>query len=181
MAVSTPPPSENPTKQPTPNPTIRPTQQSTPNPTPQPTDAAPSNSDPVKSLIPDANGYDLVYALDIPVSPAYKNAKPLYSVDNHHQVSGFTRIGYYLELDDKYVWVSFDAFTSDARKIGVPCHNLGCGDGQTRTVIQQMVTNVNVESNVPGLSGTGLSGNVEVSLLMFFRYILRPSFFTRFL
>jgi hypothetical protein len=161
LAVSTPPPSENPTKQPTHNPTIQPTQQSTPNPTPQPAEAAPSNSDPVKSLIPDANGYDLVYALDIPVSPAYKNAKPIYSVDNHQQVSGFTRIGYYLELDDKYVWVSFDAFTSDARKIGVPCHNLGCGDGQTRTVIQQMVTNVNVESNVPGLSGTGLSGNVE--------------------
>jgi len=119
-----------------------------------------------------------VYDLVIPVSPAYSNAKPLYSVDNHQQVSGFTRIAYYLELDNEYVWVSFDAFTADASKIGVPCHNLGCGDGQTRTVIQQMVTNVNVESNVDGLSGTGLSGNVEVSLLMLFRYILRLSFFT---
>ncbi len=98
-------------------------------------------------------------------------------MDNHQSVSGFTRIGYYLELDDKYVWVSFDAFTTDGRQIGVPCYHLGCGDGQTRTVIQQMVTNVNVVSNVPGLSGAGLSGNVEVSLLMF-RCILRLSFFT---
>ena len=60
-----------------------------------------------------------------------------------------------------------DEFTTDARKIGVPCHHLSYGDGQTRTVIQQMVSNVNVVSNVPGLSGSGLTGNVEVSLFMF--------------
>ncbi|KAL7429896.1 LOW QUALITY PROTEIN: hypothetical protein ACHAXM_001911 [Skeletonema potamos] len=120
-AASTPPPSQSPNRQPTsqpatpptPNPTPQPTQQN-PNTTPQPTEPNPSNSDPVKSLIPDANGYDLVYALDIPVNPAYKLAKPLYSVGNHQSFSTFTRIGYYLELDDKYVWVSMDSFVTDA-------------------------------------------------------------------
>jgi hypothetical protein len=140
-AASTPPPSQSPNRQPTsqpatpptPNPTPQPTQQN-PNTTPQPTEPNPSNSDPVKSLIPDANGYDLVYALDIPVNPAYKLAKPLYSVGNHQSFSTFTRIGYYLELDDKYVWVSMDSFVTDARKIGVPCLHPLCGDGMTPTV-----------------------------------------------
>ena len=43
----------------------------------------------------------------------------------------------------------------------VPCLYLKCGDGMTPTVFQQALTNVNVVSNVPGLSGTGLPGNIE--------------------
>ena len=131
----------------------------------------------MKNLIPDAEGYELVYSLAIPTNPVYRNAKPLYSVDNHQSFSSFSRIAYYLELDDDYVWVSMDAFTSDARKIGVPCHHLDCNDGQTRTVIQQMVTNVNVVSNKPGLSGSGLSGNVEVSERCLFHMSLHCDFF----
>ena len=158
---------------PTPNPTSKPTQVATLN----PTEPAGSSTDPVKNLIPDADGYELVYSLAIPSNPVYKNAKPLYSVDNHQSFSSFSRIAYYLELDGDYVWVSMDAFTADARKIGVPCHHLDCGDGQTRTVIQQMVTNVNVVSNKPGLSGSGLSGNVEVSERCFVHMPLHCHFF----
>lgn len=182
----TPLPTQPVTSEPTPNPTAVPTNPPTNSPTPpptvaatpQPTDAATSSSDPVKNLVPEASGYDLVYDLDIPTNPVYKNAKPDYSIDNHQSVSGFNRIAYYLKLDGDWVWISMDKFTTDARKIGVPCHHLSCGDGQSRTVFQQMVTNVNVVSNVDGLSGTGLSGNIEVSLRVF---LCNHSFQTRLL
>ena len=163
----TPKPTPVPTNGPTPKPTPVPTNGPTPKPTPvltnAPTNGATLSADPVKNLIPDSQNYDLVYALDIPTNPSFGSAKPLYSVDNHQVHTSFTRIAYYLELDNSYVWVSMDAFTTDSRKIGVPCLSLECGDGVTRTVIQSMVTNVNVVSNVAGLSGSGLSGNVEVS------------------
>jgi len=111
--------------------------------------------------IPEASDFQIAYHLDIPANPAYQAGAPLYSVDNQDSMSDFSRVAYYLELDGDFVWVSMDAFTTDARKIGVPCLHPLCGDGMTPSVFQQALTNVNVVSNVPGLSGTGLKGNIE--------------------
>ena len=112
-------------------------------------------------MIPE-EGYQLIYSLEIPIEPDYKDSRPQYSVDRHQDVdTSFSRVAYYLELDDQYVWVSMDAFTIDRSKIGVPCYSLDCGDGVTRTVFQEVVENVNIVSNVPGLDGAGLTGNIE--------------------
>lgn len=118
----------------------------------------------ILDTIPDASDFELVYELDIPTNPTYQTGGPLYSVDNQPQ-SDFDRVAYFLELNGDYVWVSMDAFTTDARKIGVPCLSLACGDGMSPTVFQQALTNVNIVSNLPGLGGSGLDGNIEVSLL----------------
>ncbi len=118
----------------------------------------------ILDMIPDASDFELVYELDIPTNPTYQTGRPLYSADIQPQ-SSFDRVAYFLELNGDYVWVSMDAFTTDARKIGVPCLSLACGDGMSPTVFQQALTNVNVVSNVPGLGGSGLGGNIEVSLL----------------
>ena len=52
-------------------------------------------------------------------------------------------------------------FTVDARQIGVPCLHPQCGDGHLRSVFSQFVGNVNVVSNVPGISGNNYVGNIE--------------------
>jgi len=111
--------------------------------------------------IADSEGYELVYELGIPTNPNYRSSGPLYSTDTHLAVSSFNRVAYYLDLGLTHVWVSMDAFTDDSQNIGVPCLSLQCGDGVTPTVIQQIVNNVNVVSNVAGLSGSGYTGNVE--------------------
>lgn len=111
--------------------------------------------------IPETKNFQLTYELNIPTNPTYQTGRPIYSVDKHDAMSDFSRVAYFLKLNGEYVWVSMDAFTTDSRKIGVPCLSLACGDGNTRTVFQQALTNVNVVSNVPGLSGTGLKGNIE--------------------
>ncbi len=110
--------------------------------------------------VPEAANYDLVYSLDIPNTPNYSNDVP-YNVDYSAQISGFSRIAYYLELQQgtsplKYIWVSMDAFTTNVNQIGVPTVASGA-------YFRQPVTNMNVQSSVAGIVvGTNLSGgNIE--------------------
>ena len=111
--------------------------------------------------VPEAANYALIYQLPIANKADFLNNAIGYTVDNSAGVNyQFDRIAYYLELDDgtglKYAYVSMDAFTTDATKIGVP--NLASGE-----FYQQDVSNMNVVSTMPGvLNGTGLDGgNIE--------------------
>ena len=106
--------------------------------------------------VPEASSYDLVYVLPIPSSADYNNLLPPYSVDNTASTGSFDRVAYCVELDNQWVWVSLDAFTSVPAQLGVPVTSTGA-------VFQQTVSNMNVESNVPGIvTGTGITtGNIE--------------------
>lgn len=109
--------------------------------------------------VPESDCYALVQSLDVPSTANFGlNAVP-YSVDNRAAIGPFSRIAYYIELQGdgplQFLWASMDAFTGDVNKIGVP--TLGSG-----AMFQQAVTNMNVISNVAGLTtGTGLTGNLE--------------------
>jgi len=108
--------------------------------------------------VPEAKDYQLVYTLDL----AKLGPQVQYEVDHTGNVTGpFDRIAYFLELQKggaevQYVHVSMDAFTQDVKKIGVPVL-------ASKAMFQQPVQNMNVVSNVPGITtGTGLAGgNIE--------------------
>ncbi len=107
--------------------------------------------------IPEARGMQLVYDLDL----AKLRRPVVYDVDQRAKVTRpFDRIAYLLELQQgaeaPFVFVSMDAFTDDAGKIGIP-------DVETKAVFQVGVTNLNVLSNVAGVAtGTRLEGgNIE--------------------
>jgi lysophospholipase L1-like esterase len=111
--------------------------------------------------IPESSDYTLVYSLDLPNSANYTTGLVPYSTDNSAIIGPFSRIAYYLELqrpdeDLQYLWVSMDAFTNRADKLGVPTFLSGA-------VFQKTVNNMNVVCNVPGVTnGTGLTtGNIE--------------------
>ncbi len=114
--------------------------------------------------VSDIASYTQIYQLDIPDNADYDSNTPVYGVDNSatSMPDGIDRIGYYMELqendscDTKWVWVSIDAFTQDLSQIGVPVSSTGA-------IWQQLVDNMNVESNVVGVdTGTGItSGNIE--------------------
>ncbi len=108
--------------------------------------------------VPEAKDYRLVYDLDLgKLGPQVR-----YDVDRHADIRGpFDRIAYMLELtlpsgETQYAYVSMDAFTADASKIGLPALSSGA-------VFRQNVTNMNVISNVAGVvPGMGLKGgNIE--------------------
>ena len=108
--------------------------------------------------VPEAKDYHLVYDLDLSkLGPA-----PAYAVDDHAKITQpFDRVAYFLELqgdngDTQYVYVSMDAFTPDAGKIGVPTFQSG-------EFFQQPLTNLDIfSSNKDIVTGTGIAGgNIE--------------------
>lgn len=109
--------------------------------------------DKMEANAPEMKEYQLVY--DLNLANLGKNLK--YDVDNRASITKpIDRIAYILELDDKYMFVSMDAFTTEVDKIGVP---LIASDAR----FQQTVANLNVISNANGIiNGTGIStGNIE--------------------
>jgi sialate O-acetylesterase len=108
--------------------------------------------------VPEAKDYHVVYSLDLT-----KLGMPIpYDKDDHSKIDRpFDRIAYFIELqnpdgNNQDLYVSMDAFTGDASKIGVPYF----GSGE---FYQQDVTNMDVFSNVGSIvTGTGLTGgNIE--------------------
>jgi hypothetical protein len=108
--------------------------------------------------VPEAADYELVYDLTMGNSLDWDTTVP-YTTNNSAAISNgsFDRIAYYLELDGNFVFVSVDAFTNDATLIGVP------GTAGSDTVFQQLLSNMNVASNVPGIvTGSAITtGNIE--------------------
>ncbi|TCJ14349.1 HYR domain-containing protein [Flaviaesturariibacter flavus] len=113
----------------------------------------------VLANVPEANQYNLVYALDIPADAAWSNSTAVpYAINNAAALAGqpFARVAYYMQLDNKWVWVSMDKFTGNVAQTGIP--SVG------NTFFQQRVTNMNVfaSANAGVTTGTGIStGNIE--------------------
>ncbi|GEP46297.1 hypothetical protein BGE01nite_55880 [Brevifollis gellanilyticus] len=113
----------------------------------------------VTANIADAQGYHLVYSLNIPDQG--NMVPPAYTVNNSSQIGPFTRVAYFMQLQTgtntpEWVWTSMDAFTTDPTRIGVPTTASGA-------VHQRIVNNMNVASNKAGIvTGTGITtGNIE--------------------
>ena len=113
---------------------------------------------------PEAVDYQLVYSLTPPTAGNLVSGAGFtnYSINHSADVGGFSRVAYYMELQKtgdttpRYVWASVDAFTTNAGRIGVPTPASGA-------VFQQILSNMNVLSNVPGVvNGSGIAtGNIE--------------------
>ena len=133
---------------------------------PNPSAFTPESYPTAADLVPSAeiSKYTLVYDIELPAT-ASGSARPSYTTDISDMIpqNGFSRIAYLMELaassagTPRYVWVSMDAFTDDAAKIGLPYR--GCGFAW-----QQKVSNMLVYSNVGGFAtGENISeGNVEI-------------------
>jgi hypothetical protein len=116
----------------------------------------PSYVDPL-ARIPEAKGYELVYELDL----ERLGGTIAYDKDNSAAAKPFDRVAYLVELQPEggavqYVWASLDAFTDDAKKIGIPTAASGAS-------FQQKVSNLVVFTNskevAPGAFAEG--GNIE--------------------
>jgi len=110
-----------------------------------------------------ANGYDILYVSAVPVTAATMVSGTAYSIDNSGDDIPFDRVGYYLELEhptygNQWVWISFDAHTTDRTKLGYPSQS----DNLFKW--QQKVNNMDVVCNVPGITNytACATGNLEI-------------------
>ena len=108
-----------------------------------------------------ADGYQLVYTLDIPITGKFNSSSDPYRYNQSLATGSFDRVAYYLELVNantttQYLWASMDTFTPYRKQIGVPT-------SASKAVFQQLVYNLTVKSNVGGISnGTFVTGgNLE--------------------
>ncbi len=108
-----------------------------------------------------AAGYQLVYSYDLPVAGDFNGTRKSYRYDDSGATGAFTRIAYYLELQQpgqpsRFVWASMDAFTANRAKTGIPTLASGAA-------YQRPVSNLDIISNAPGVTtGNGIAtGNLE--------------------
>ncbi|MCF7818391.1 MAG: hypothetical protein K9M54_10970 [Kiritimatiellales bacterium] len=122
----------------------------------------PEPENPAVAQVPEADGFRMVYQLDIPAVVDYAKKAPAYAVDNSAtDMAPFGKIAYYLELQKsdgtkQYAFASMDRFTDDLKKIGVPV------DSSAARFFQK-VANLTVRSNVEGVVPCTDSdgGNIE--------------------
>ncbi len=115
----------------------------------------------VAANIPSASNYLHTYTIDLPGNGNFNsNPGQYYSVNNSSKLPPvFSRVAYYLETQSgsgptQYIWTAMDKFTGEYGKLGVPVAG---------TYFQQYITNLEVESNVAGITtGSGITtGNIE--------------------
>ena len=100
--------------------------------------------------VPEAKGYRVMYQIDVPKTANYSTTAPKYTIDNTAKdKAAFKKVAYYLELvkndgTQEHVFSSMDAFTTDAKKLGIPTHASGASYGQE-------VKNLSVRSNKAGV------------------------------
>src|SRR6185369_13734256 len=107
--------------------------------------------------VPESSNYTLLCSLTLPNAANYNNTGVTYDIDHRRWLTNFSRVAYYVELQQsnsavQFVWAAMDAFTPNANKLGVPSFDTGA-------FFQQPVTNLDVRSSAPGVvSGSGLTG-----------------------
>jgi len=117
------------------------------------------------SNVPEASNYRLVYEFSIPVNSLGWNGTLVpYTVNNSASIptGSFDRVAYYLELvpisgPTQWVYVSMNAFTNQADKLGVP--NTASGEFYNLSNMPSgWGSNANVFANVAGIvTGTGIN------------------------
>ncbi len=122
----------------------------------------------VYTNVPEAAQYSLVYDLALPDGTHAWNTNEIpYTTDLADDIAdgSFDRVAYYVELDGpngpQHVFVSADAFTTDASQLGIPSRGPnGSFAGDAAGNFELILSNMNVVSNVVA-NRTGVDGNIE--------------------
>ena len=111
-------------------------------------------------LVPEAENMEIVYAVN--AKNIWSGGFPAYLQDNSRKLAGrkLKSIGYFMYLvgtngGEHFAYASMDPFTQEIAKLGLPT-------AAGKIFFQQIVKNLYVKSNVPGLSsGKFEDGNIE--------------------
>ena len=111
--------------------------------------------------LPELQGFRKVYEIDLPLNGNFAHAAPTYAIDASAGAGIFNQVAYVLQLQEnggsiRYVFASMDAFTRDAKKLGVPSFKSSI---RHQTKVGHLTVRSNVEG-VPTLDNSD-GGNIE--------------------
>ena len=121
--------------------------------------------------VPESANYTTVYQLNIPADGKFNDDPIPYSVDDSANIDfTFDRVAYHLELkksNEERIWVfvSFPSLTMHADELGVPTFASGI-------VFNQLLTDVQIESNHPNLTSMG---NIDTGVIEFWGTNISPN------
>lgn len=110
-------------------------------------------------LVTEAKAYSLVFSTDIGAAGTTQKTAA-YRVDRAKEIDAYDRVAYFLVLKKadgplQYVWAAMDPFVHQATKLGIPTTDTG-------VTFRQWVSQMTVQSNVPGVvTGKGIKGYIE--------------------
>ena len=108
--------------------------------------------------VPESSQYGVLYQVDLNASGAFSNLNAVnYAINNSNLALNYTRVAYFMQLDNKWVWVSMNRFNTTNAELGLPYNG-------SNIVWQQTVTAMNVygSSNAGVTSTLNSSGNIEI-------------------
>ncbi len=117
----------------------------------------------ITEVVPEAGEFKLLYRYDLKSGSGFGDrSRVKYLTDNSAELAknAAEKVAYFMDLvgndgTRKWVYVSMDAFDPNAIRLGVPTRATG-------SEFQQMVTNLEVRSNVEGVkTGSFQDGNIE--------------------
>jgi hypothetical protein len=117
----------------------------------------------VANDVPVSSNYTTVFQLNIPADGKFNEQTISYSVDDSANIDfTFDRVAYHLELqkpneDRIWVFVSIPSLTMDASELGIPTFSSG-------VVFNQLLTDVEIQSNHPNLTGVS---NIDTGVIEF--------------
>ncbi|MFT6382987.1 MAG: hypothetical protein ACJAXZ_004491, partial [Akkermansiaceae bacterium] len=118
----------------------------------------------ILGAVPDSDQYSLIYEAAIPVVAPNWGLTPEYALDNSATgPANFDRVAYIMELDDTWVWVSFETLPQGQTlaTVGVPSVDVVAGSPIQTAVINMDVFSSITDANIIA-TGTGLTGgNIE--------------------
>jgi sialate O-acetylesterase len=111
--------------------------------------------------LPELRGFRKVYEIDLPANAHFAAAAPKYETDASASAGAFTQVAYVLQLQEaagsiRYVFASMDAFTQEAKKLGIPYAKSGI---RHQTKVNNLTVRSNVDS-IPKLDNSD-GGNIE--------------------
>jgi len=111
--------------------------------------------------LPELQDFRKVYEIDLPAAGNFTKAPPAYALNASAGAGSFSKVAYVLQLQQdggsiRYVAAVMDAFTKDAKQLGIPYANSGI---RHQTKVSNLTVRSNVE-NIPSLNNSD-GGNIE--------------------
>jgi hypothetical protein len=110
------------------------------------------------SNVSEASQYGVMYRIELPANGNFQSSSSFtYAVNAATVNTNYTRVAYFMQLDNKWVWVSMNKFNSTNAELGMPYNGSGIAWQQTVSAL-----NVTASANSGITNTANVLGTIEI-------------------